>query len=92
MNGFTVMVVIVTESLAVSFFIWLITRCKSLFTGFAAACSGVAICWTVCRYADYIALTIVWGIRFAAVIGIVAFVLGIYPRPKKSGNNLLKNA
>ena len=49
MNGFTVMVVIVTESLAVSFFIWLITRCKSLFTGFAAACSGVAICWTVCR-------------------------------------------
>ena len=92
MNGFTVIVVIVTELLAASFFIWLITRCKSLFTGFIAACSGIAVSWAAYRYADYIALTIVWGIRFAAVIGIVAFVLGIYPRPKKSGKNLLKNA
>lgn len=92
MNGFTVMVVIVTESLAVSFFIWLITWCNSLFTGFIAACSGIAVSWVAYRYADYIALTIIWGIRFAAVIGIVAFVLGIYPRPKKSGKNLLKNA
>lgn len=81
MKEFTSMILMVSELLAVSFFIWLIIQCKSTFTGFMTTCAALAACWAIYRYAAFIALAIIWGVRFAAVIGIVAFVLGIYPKP-----------
>ena len=84
MKEFTSIVFIVSECIGTCFFIWLIFQCKSLFSGFITACSAVAVCYAVYRYAFYIAEAIVWGVRFAAVFGIVAFVLGIYPRPRNA--------
>lgn len=85
MKDFTTMVLIVCELLAEGFFIWLLFQCKSLFTGFITVCTSVAVCYAIYRYSFYIAQAIVWGIRFAFVIGIVAFVLGIFPRSRTAG-------
>ena len=85
MKEFTTIFVIACELLAEGFFIWLLIQCKSVFTGFMSTWTSVAVSFAIYRYSFYIALAVVWGVRFAAVFGIVAFVLGFYPKPQKAG-------
>ena len=84
MKGFTMFVLIVCVLLAEGFFIWLLLECKSLLTGFMTVCTSITVCFAIYRYSFYIAQTIVWGVRFALVFAIVAFVLGIYPKSQNS--------
>ena len=84
MTEFTSLVLIVLTIISVCFFVWLIAQCKSLFTGFLSTCTAFLVCYYICKYAAYIAAAIIWSVRFAAVIAIVAFVLGIYPKKAKS--------
>ncbi len=61
---------------------WLITLCKHALTGMFCACAAAAGNYYICCYASYIVSAVAWGIRFAIVFAIVAFVLGIFPRKK----------
>lgn len=84
MIEFTKIVLVISILFSTFFFVWLIIQCKSLLTGFTTACSAIAVCYAICKYAYYIALAIVWGVRFAMVFVIIAFVLGIFPRNSSS--------
>lgn len=91
MREFTEIVFVVSILFSTIFFVWLIIQCKSLLTGFAAACSAIAVCYVICKYAYYIALAVVWGVRFAIVFVIIAFVLGIFPRRTSSSRYSIDN-
>ena len=84
MKEFTFVVLIVSEFLVGIFSVWLIILCKHLFTGLFTTCASIAACYGVYMYVSYIAEAIIWAVRFAAVIAIVAFVLGIYPKPRSA--------
>ena len=84
MIEFTKIVLVISILFSTFFFFFFIIQCKSLLTGFTTACSAIAVCYAICKYAYYIALAIVWGVRFAMVFVIIAFVLGIFPRNSSS--------
>ena len=84
MDNFTLIVLMTSELLSEIFFIWLIIQCRSLFTGFISTCTAIATCCVIYRYSFYIAEAIIWGIRFSAVIAILAFILGIFPRTRRN--------
>ena len=80
MREFTLFIRMILTLFSSGVIIWLIAQCKSLYTGFISTCLGIIVCYAISRYASYIAEVIVWVVRFAVVIGIVAFILGIYPK------------
>ena len=84
MKEFTFVVLIVSEFLVGIFSMWLIVLCKRLLTGFFTTCVSIAACYAVYTYASYIAEAIIWAVRFAAVFAVLAFVLGIYPKPRSA--------
>ena len=71
MTEFTKIVLVISILFSTVFFAWLIIQCKSLLTGFATACSAIVVCYGICKYAYYIALAVVWGVRFAMVFVII---------------------
>lgn len=84
MKELTFIVLIVSEFLVGIFSMWLIILCKHLFTGFFTTCTAIAACYAVYTYAFYIAEVVIWAVRFAAVFAVLAFVLGIYPKPRSA--------
>ena len=88
MKEFTSLVLFFLLSTSLIFFVWLIIQCKSLFSGFISTCTAFIVFYSICKFISYIAVAIIWGVRFAAVIGILAFVLGIYPKKTENRNPL----
>ncbi len=82
MEQFTMLVQCISILFIVGSFLWLIMCIKSLFAGFICTCSAITVCYLICRFSYYIAEGIIWGIRFSAVIAILAFIVGIFPRKK----------
>ena len=62
------------------FAVWMIVLCNNLLSGFIVTAAAIAGGYGIYQYASYIALGILWAVRLGAVIAILAFVLGIYPR------------
>ena len=84
MEAFTMIVLFVCLLVFTSFAVWIILQCKCLFTGIITRTAAIAGSYGLYLYAAYIAEAVIWGFRFAVIIAILAFILGINPF-KKSG-------
>ena len=59
--------------------VWMITKCRNVFSGMLVSAVAIAGGYGLYQYAYYIALAVIWTVRMAAVLAVVAFVLGVYP-------------
>ncbi len=84
MNAYTDFICFLSLLISVGIFMWLLIQCKSLFTGFITTCLAILSCYTIYKYSLYIAEAIIWGVRFATVIMILLFILGVFPKSKKA--------
>lgn len=85
MNEFTTLLLAILMLANICFFTWLIIQCKSLSSGTIVMALAIAVSYGIKVGVSYIAIGIVWALRFGAVFLVVAFVLGIFPR-KKGGD------
>lgn len=83
MNGFVELTLVVSMVVYTVLAVWLIVLCKHLFSGFFVTAAAIAGGYGIYQYAYYIALGILWAVRLAAVLVILAFVLGIYLRKSR---------
>lgn len=79
MNGFVSFTLIVSLIIYTAFAGWVITKCRSILSGVFVTAAAVAGGYCIYLYAGYIALSIIWIVRFAAVFAILAFIFGLYP-------------
>ena len=79
-NGYAELILAVSLLIYTSFAVWLIVSCKHLIYGVFVTAAAIVGGYVICRYAAYIALAVIWAIRFAAVVAILAFILGFFPK------------
>lgn len=84
MKPFTVASLAVCMLLYTVFGLWLITRCNHWFTGLMTTLFIIGGAYGIYRAAVYIALVIIWGIRFAAAFAVYAFILFGFPFKRRT--------